>query len=245
MVNKLRITYKEVENINLSETGYTNIEEVSRRHASNLLVNNNYKKYITEAVKDFEYFINIECLDYIKTIKEPVKVLDIGCGNGIYSYFFKHLVNVKTSYSGCEISNSMVDVCKKNSPKSKFFKSFADNINTNDNEYDIVFCSATLQYTIDRWKESLVEMKRVSNKYIALLRLPVVKYQDSCYIEQTIISEGYTEINYFNLLNRKELENMFDRVKLKIIKRDCSSEEYKIEGVGEKVLLVQYLLAKK
>jgi len=245
MINNLRITYKKVENINLSESGYTNIEEVSQRHADTPIKSDDYKKNITEAVKDFEYFINTECLSLFKTIKEPLKILDIGCGNGIYSYFFKHLIKIRADYTGCEISDSMVRVCQKNNPKAKFFKSFADNINADDNKYNLVFCSSTLQYTIDRWKESLVEMKRVSNKYIALLRLPVSKYNKSCYVEQNISSSGYIEVNYFNLLNREELEKMFNRLKLKVIKRDYSSEEYKIEGIDEKIVLVQYLLAKK
>lgn len=244
MINSLKITYKKVENVNLTRSGYTDIEEVSQRHADALKDNKNYRENITDAVRDFEYFFNFECSSYIKNIEEPVKLLDVGCGNGEYSHFFKNLINKKVNYSGCEINDSMVEVCKKTSPRSRFFKSFADNINSDDNEYDIVFCSSTLQYTIDRWKESLVEMKRVSNKYLALLRLPVIKYNDSCFVEQNIISEGYAEKNYFVLLNRKELENLFDRIKLKVVKRDYSSEDYKVEGVEEKVVLVQYLLSK-
>ncbi len=245
MIDNLKITYKKVENVSLTRSGYTNIEEVSQRHAGALKDKKNYRENITSAVRDFEYFFNIECSSYINSIKEPIKLLDVGCGNGEYSYFFKNLINKKVDYSGCEISDSMVRVCKKTSPRSRFFKSFADNINSDDDKYDILFCSGALQYTIDRWKESLVEMKRVSNKYIALLRLPVVKYHRTCYVEQNMTSEGYVEKNYFVLLNRKELESLFNRTKLKILKRDYSSEEYKIEGIDEKVILVEYFLAKR
>lgn len=244
-INKLIINYKKVDVVNLSRTGYTDIEEVSRRHSKYSKTNKSNKGNITSAVIDFQYFLNNECKDYISNIKTPVRVLDVGCGNGEYSYFFDKLVDFKSKYQGCEISDSMVSVCKKTSPKKIFFRSFADNINSEDEKFDLVFCSGTLQYTIDRWKESMVEMKRVSSKYIAVLRLPVVKFDDTCFVEQNIKSEGYLEKNYFVLINRQELEKFFKRVGLKIVVRDYSSEEYIVEGISEKVILVQYLLAKR
>lgn len=243
--NNLIISYKKVKQIGTSRTGYTDIEEVSKRHIKYININKSNKGNITSAVMDFQYFINNECKEYIYKTKMPVRILDVGCGNGEYSYFFDKLVGFKSKYQGCEISDSMVSVCKKTSPKKIFFKSFADNIDSEDEKFDLVFCSGTLQYTIDRWKESLLEMKRVSNKYIAVLRLPVIKFGDTCFVEQNIKSEGYLEKNFFILINRQELENLIKRIGLKIVVRDYSSEEYIIEGISEKVILVQYLLAKR
>ena len=43
---------------------------------------------------------------------------------------------------------------------------------------------------------------------------------------------------------KRFLENYFQQLGLKILKRDYSSQEFNIEGVDEKIILIQYLLEK-
>ncbi|AKM83697.1 hypothetical protein A2422_02365 [Candidatus Woesebacteria bacterium RIFOXYC1_FULL_31_51] len=235
MNNFPKISYSKVDKITLTRSGYL----------PDTVTDTSLQSKVSPAVDDFRYFFNIECKDIFFKVSNQLKLLDVGCGSGEYYNFFKNFIQINIKYSGCEINDYLVNLCKKTSPSGRFFKSYADNIEANDNQYDIVFSSASLQYTIDRWKESLTEMKRVSNKYVMILRMPVSKYNETCFVEQTVIYKNSNEKYTLIVLNRTELENMFSRLKLKIVKRDYTLEIIDVNGIDEKIFFTQYLLEKK
>lgn len=242
----LLITYSKIVDVPHLETGYIDVDIVAKRYKESAKKNNYLHLLNQQAVKDNFYFLEKECREYFNKIKPGTKLLDVGCGSGTYSKVFKRPNNPfeNISYYGTEIDNKIIEICKQYNPNGMYFVSVADKIIANDKSYDIVFCSGTLHYTLKKWKKSIKEMMRVSNKYLVISRFPVTKYNDTFYVHQVVRGISGTENHYFVVINRSILEKYFVNLGLKILKRDYSSEVYNVKNVDEKIVLVQYLLQK-
>jgi len=238
------VDYKKLDYVPKIKKGYIDIKEVGKRYESSAknVTNDRLKEQFP--VRDSLYFINKNFGD--KALPKG-KLLDVGCGNGLYSRIFSENGNPfrDLSYYGMEIDDRLVDVCRKVNPGKIFFCSTAQKIAAKNGEFDIVFCSSTLHYTLSYWKRAIKEISRVCKKYIIFTRHPVTKYNDSFYVAQTVKSITGTEHHFFVVTNRDELENEFRKNGLEIIDRDYTGEEYVVEGVTERIMLVQYLLKKK
>jgi len=86
-------------------------------------------------------------------------LLDMGCGNGYYTYYFDKICNV----IGIDISSDMIN---QNPVKNTYIMN-AEHMYFSDDEFDIVFCNSLLHHVKD---ESIViqEMIRISNKYVII-----------------------------------------------------------------------------
>jgi ubiquinone/menaquinone biosynthesis C-methylase UbiE len=242
----LRINYQKISEPNMSGAGYVDIEAVAKRYNK---VNEDIGKselLKNSAVRDAVYFLEKDCIDHSEDFRKVGKVLDIGCGTGIYSKIFRkiNIFGNNFKYIGTEINQIFVDICKKKNPKENFVVSYADKINFKDNYFDLVYCSSTIHYTLNKWKESLNEMARISNKFVVMVRFPLTKFNKTFYVHQRVSSLDGVENHYFIVVNRNDFEKYLEKIGLQIIKRDYSSEEYIIDGVGEKIILTQYLLKK-
>ena len=244
--NILLITYtkldKAPDNI---KAGYVDFKNVAKRYFNTAKNINVLEAMKSAPVRDIFYFLEKDCKEIFEN-SIPKNILDVGCGSGIYSKFFKRDYGIfrDSTYSGCEIDEELIKICKKINPDKNFFISSADKIEATDNSFDMVFCSGTLHYTLERWKQSIQEMKRVSSKYVSIVRFPVTKFQSTFYVEQHVIGLNGTEKHYFIVINRSEIEKYFKDLGLEILKYDYVSEEYKIKGVDEKIILINYLLKK-
>jgi len=87
-------------------------------------------------------------------------LLDVGCGNGHFTAHFDKLCKV----TGIDYSEGMLGL----NPVKNTFLMEAENIDFNDNSFDIVFCHALLHH-IENIDRVLTEMRRVSRKYIIVL----------------------------------------------------------------------------
>lgn len=94
-----------------------------------------------------------------KNIKPQKKttLLDVGCGNGFFTYHFAKLYNV----TGLDFSKRMLKI----NPHYKLVHGDAENLPFDNNTFDIVFCSDLLHH-LKKPKEAIREMKRVVKKYI-------------------------------------------------------------------------------
>lgn len=246
--NGLAISYCKIDDSALpkNNVGYVDIATVAKRYekAENTIGIKNFLQQTS--VKDNLYFIEHVCSAIAQNCASGKHWLDVGCGGGGYSAIFKNRRSLfnQIQYSGTEIDQKIVDVCRRYHPGSQFFVSTADQIAAHDQAYDVVFCSGILHYTLDKWKASIAEMTRVSKQYLLLTRFPVTKYRDSFYVQQTVKSRQGTERHYFIVLNRDQLEQIFARLGLSIVKRDYTSDSYTIESIDETIVLVQYALKK-
>lgn len=245
-MQRLVVNYKKISKPTLSRCGYSDLKEVARRYSSWLENKPILRSIMSTAEKDNVYFFYKECRNFLDTLPKDISLLDVGCGTGIYSEFFSNSVRTDKhiDYYGCEVSKAIVEICRKIYPQNHFFKCFADDIKVKSNNYDIVYCSSTIQYTLEKWRESLLEMKRVAKRFIFLVRFPVTKFHKTFYVRQRITFDDNVENHNFIVLNRTELENYFSKIGLDVVVRDYSSEEYLVEGIKEKIILNQYLLEK-
>lgn len=96
---------------------------------------------------------------YIK-ITPQTKLLDVGCGNGFFTYHFDKICDTY----GVDYSQKML----KMNPVKKTYLMDANQLKFKKNHFDVVFCHALLHH-VDNFDQVLSEMKRVSKKYVVFL----------------------------------------------------------------------------
>jgi ubiquinone/menaquinone biosynthesis C-methylase UbiE len=88
------------------------------------------------------------------------KLLDVGCGNGFFSYHLDQICDTV----GVDFSEKML---AKNPIRQKFLMD-ASRLSFQDFAFDVVFCHALLHH-VGNIDEVLQEMRRVSRKYVVVL----------------------------------------------------------------------------
>lgn len=105
------------------------------------------------------------CLPKIQFIEKTINLsqndtlLDIGCGNGFFTYQLAKLCDV----TGLDFSEQMLKI----NPHHKLVKGDAENLPFNDNSFDIAFCSDLLHH-LKNPEKAVSEMKRVAKNYIII-----------------------------------------------------------------------------
>ncbi|HTC22239.1 MAG TPA: methyltransferase domain-containing protein, partial [bacterium] len=102
-------------------------------------------------------------IDFIRrqiTLDKHTRLLDVGCGNGFFSYYFDQACEVV----GVDFSEKML---AKN-PISRKLLMDASHLSFQDFAFDLVFCHALLHHVEDI-DAVLTEMRRVSRKYVVIL----------------------------------------------------------------------------
>jgi 2-polyprenyl-3-methyl-5-hydroxy-6-metoxy-1,4-benzoquinol methylase len=93
-----------------------------------------------------------EILPFTKLVKNEMKVLDVGCGNGRLVPEFK---GRKVKYLGIDFSQSLIDQAKLRFPSRRFLN--RDITSSTDwdriGEYDAVFCLGVLHHIPDRKRQ--------------------------------------------------------------------------------------------
>ena len=117
--------------------------------------------------KSPDHPIVAECvLPKIKFIKRYVNItaetrlLDVGCGNGFFTYYFDKICDT----SGVDYSEKMLQI----NPVKKTFLMDANNLKFENNSFDISFSHGFLHH-VDNMDKVIQEMKRVSKKYVIIL----------------------------------------------------------------------------
>lgn len=91
------------------------------------------------------------------------KVLDIGCGSGVY---MEEFFAMGFDCHGIDISAEMVETCKKRLRAAEFpdrvhlYQGEVEHLPFKDNEFDLVICIGVLGYLL-RDEKALVEIKRI------------------------------------------------------------------------------------
>ncbi|KKR27246.1 hypothetical protein A2875_02295 [Candidatus Gottesmanbacteria bacterium RIFCSPHIGHO2_01_FULL_46_14] len=98
-------------------------------------------------------------------------ILDVGCSSGYYYDFFKW-AGLSTRYVGCDVSPHFVALARKSHRGIDFKMAPMTELPFMDGVYDIVLASGVLHTDLG-YRRALVELARVSKKYILLHRLPV------------------------------------------------------------------------
>lgn len=104
-------------------------------------------------------FIRSVLSTYEKKKREDKTLLDVGCGNGYFSYYWEEFYQtICLDYSHYMLS---INPCKKKICSS------ANSLPFENDSFDIVFCSNLLHH-LKNPVEAVAEMKRVSKKFVVL-----------------------------------------------------------------------------
>ena len=98
-------------------------------------------------------------LDNVRA-KPGMKILDVGCGDGIFARFFRNSLNGDFSYIGTDISIERCCLGKDENPEEDFIQSQAELLPFKDESFDLVFANGLLHHVPD-YKRVLEEMWRV------------------------------------------------------------------------------------
>jgi ubiquinone/menaquinone biosynthesis C-methylase UbiE len=102
-------------------------------------------------------------MDFIRRqipLHQNTRLLDVGCGNGFFSYYFNEVCKVV----GVDFSEKML---AKNPIPQKLLMDAA-HLSFQDFAFDVVFCHALLHH-VENIDAVLTEMRRVSRKYVVIL----------------------------------------------------------------------------
>lgn len=102
----------------------------------------------------------INILKKYMPIDKETTLLDVGCGNGFFTYYWDQLCTV----TGVDYSEKMLAI----NPVKNVRQMDANHLQFPDNSFDIVFCHALLHH-VDDINSVIQEMKRVSKKYVVIL----------------------------------------------------------------------------
>ena len=94
-----------------------------------------------------------------KTDSPVQSVIDIGCGNGYFTYYFEKLYSTTAldfSLSMLQINKTATRICAS-----------ADGLPMRDNSFDIAFCSNLLHHMSDP-NPAIIEMKRISRRFVVI-----------------------------------------------------------------------------
>ena len=109
------------------------------------------REYVVPKIDEIQKHISID---------RNTRLLDVGCGNGFFSYYFDKICNT----TGVDYSSKMIEL----NPVEKKHIMDANNLEFEDDSFNVVFCHAVLHHVEDVNKV-IKEMSRVSKKYVVIL----------------------------------------------------------------------------
>ena len=95
-------------------------------------------------------------------LRNNIRILDIGCGDGVHWYYLRQIKNINIDYTGIDISSNCIDILRKKSQfnNDNFLTMDATSLSFPNNIFDIVFAYGSIGYTSNAFM-TLSEMKRV------------------------------------------------------------------------------------
>jgi SAM-dependent methyltransferase len=143
---------------------------------------------------------------------KKIKVLEIGCGVGFWTNFIlQHLPNA--SYTGVDISEQAINKLKtkfKNNPNANFICLDITNINTIEQQYDLVICMEVLLHIVlpGSWQNAIefIGKSACTNGYV-LISDPFMMYNKAV--------NNKTENNFVHTLDEYKIE--FNKTKLSLL----------------------------
>lgn len=176
-------------------------------------------------------------IDMIKTsgLKSP-SVLEVGCSSGYYSEVFK-IAGLSIKYTGCDYSNSFIEMAKEKYPSTKFIVSDATKLSFESRSFDIVLLGGVLVHIKD-WEKAIKEATRVSKGTIILHRMPIINIASTHFYRKKGYGIDVMEIAF----NEEELFNVLRNMGLGVIgvkSYDLRLTKDLDEEVRDKTYLVQ------
>lgn len=163
---------------------------------------------------------------FLKLMKPPVKLLDIGCGNGrLYDFFARSDQAEQIFYTGIDNNPALIKIAKKKHPDADFRIADALALPFPPKSFDSVWCIAVLHHlpASELRLKALKEMRRVLKKngtlMLAVWNLRQPKYKK--YIDKNsdaLIPWKNKIERYYHAFTRAELMTQVRKTGFKKIK---------------------------
>ena len=108
------------------------------------------------------------------SIGPEFRILDVGCGTGISTRFWK---DTKADRTGIDIAEKLITIAQKKDIEAQYFVESAEDIPFEDDIFDLVISITAIQNFKDI-ESSIKEMKRVAKKTIVLSFLKKSEKED-------------------------------------------------------------------
>ena len=131
-------------NLNLQKEFWENKDKIKRRHPAHPAV----WAYVAPKIKFIQKNV---------PLAKDISLLDVGCGNGFFTYHFAKICQV----TGLDFSKQMLAL----NPHNRLVCGQAENLPFADNSFDVVFCSSLLHH-LPQPAKAVEEMKRVARSYV-------------------------------------------------------------------------------
>jgi len=210
------------------------------------LVKNNYQEIAVEFDMTRKKEIWPEIKEYAEKIKDGNSVLDLGCGNG---RLIEALRDKKITYLGLDNSSALIKLAKINYPDKEFLVGDILSLeNVSDNNFDFIFCLATLQHIPSRelrikaleqmavklkdngeiiisnwnlWGQKKYRPRLIKNYWLKILGKNKLGFNDLVFPWKNAQGETKSE-RYYHAYTKKELKKLARLAGLRILelKRD-------------------------
>lgn len=164
-------------------------------------------------------------------------VLEIGCSSGYYSEVFK-IKGINVSYTGCDYSDSFIEMAKHYYPDRQFDVENAVALSYESGSYDVVISGACLLH-IYEFEKAIAETARVSNRYAVFHRTPVLHLTDTSAYTKKAYGVPCFEIHF----NEQELVRLFGKYGLDII--DVNSHAISWDNSKQDALVMKTYMCEK
>lgn len=130
--------------------------------------------WTSRTLKLDKHWERIGCTEYRKSLRDTLvglwqpgwKILEGGCGTGLNYHYLPE--DMKAQYTGIDFTQECVDICRENFDRQEFWLGDLTDLDSPDEEFDIVFTSNVLQH-IEDWESAARQLVRVSKRYVVNL----------------------------------------------------------------------------
>jgi ubiquinone/menaquinone biosynthesis C-methylase UbiE len=134
-----------------------------------------YHEHRTKTKNNFyyKYLEKPTLLKLLKPISKNKKILDLGCGSGLFT---KELINLGGKCIGIDLSKELISLAKRFVPEAKFYVGKAQKMPFKKNSFEIVASNEVIHYFKDL-DPVFSEVSRVLKKngiFIFLIKHPLV-----------------------------------------------------------------------
>ena len=167
-----------------------------------------------------------------KRLFEDMSILDVGCAQGGFISIIKNYIK-NFSYTGIDISESMIKKAKRKNSKQKFYCTTQGNLNFLKNKkFDLVLVLGILHLN-KNWRNVLISASKFYRKSIIFdlreIQEKTIEDKKKSFMSMTFNKKNFYEKNKlpYNLININDSHNFLKKIfkKRKILKVKYSSKK--------------------